>query len=85
MNEMIRIHDCATGQIIDRPRTDEEQAVVDAERVTIAAGMEANEREMRRRLALAALQEQQLAEAAQEPGAPQAVKDYAEGLEPRLR
>lgn len=80
MNEMIRIHDCATWQIIDRPRTDEEQRTVEAERAQISAGMEANELEIRRRLALRALQEQQLSEAALDLNAPQAVKDYAEAL-----
>ena len=32
MTEMTRVHSCKTGEIVDRPRTREEQASVDAAR-----------------------------------------------------
>ena len=37
MAEMIRIHNCKTGQYIDRERTPEEQAEIDAQRAANAA------------------------------------------------
>lgn len=76
MPEMIRVHDCITNTVTDRPRTAQEQQEVDAERAANAQREAAVRVEQMREAAIRAISVQLLDEALRDPNAPQEVKDY---------